>query len=174
MNNTNKIPENEFTINNILNRKGAESIQILNEIDFLISNASTVPLTSKVMVDAEYLFSLTERFRQVFPKDLAQADMVINDVQNMVRDAEAMAKQVIANAEQQAQAILNESRILKEAQARASFIINEAMMGREQMQKEAEGYVYALFQDAENRLMNNALAVKEAFSSMRQLESKKA
>lgn len=162
-----KIEENEFTLNTILNKKGAESIQILNEIEFLVTNASTLPLTSKVMVDAEYLFSLTEKFRKTFPTELEQAEMVIREVQDIVDDAEAKAELVIAQAEAQAQVILNESRILKEAQARASMLINEAMLGREQLQKEAEEYVHSLFADAENRLMENAQSVKQALYSMK-------
>lgn len=167
MSTTNNIEINEFTLNNIKNKKGAESIQILNEIDFLITNASTLPLTSKVMVDAEYLFSLTEKFRQVFPKELEQAEMVIHEVQEIAEEAEAEAERIIANAHAQAQLILNESRILKEAQARASMLINEAMIGREQMKKEAEEYVYSLFAEAEHKLMDNAFAIKQAVTSIK-------
>lgn len=165
---TNRIEKNEFTMDNVKGKKGAESIQILNEIDFLITNASTLPLTSKVMVDAEYLFSLTEKFRQVFPKELHEAEMVINEVQEIAHEAEAEAEKIIANAQAQAQAILNESRILKEAQARASLLINEAMIGREQMQREAEEYVYSLFAEAEHKLMDNAFAIKQAVNSIKQ------
>ena len=166
--NRKKIEENGFAMNDVLNKKGAESIQILNEIDFLITNASTVPLTSKVVVDAEYLFSLTERFRKVFPAELEQAEMVINEIQDIVEVAEAKAEMVMSQAHSQAQAILNESRILKEAQARASIIINDAKMAKEQMQNEAESYVCNLFAEAEHKLMDNALAVKQAVSAIKQ------
>ena len=156
-----------LTIEEIKNKKGSESLQILNEIDFLITNASTVPLTSKVMVDAEYLFSLVDKFRQVFPEELEQAEMVINEVQEIADEAEAEAEKIIADAQNQANAILNESRILREAQVKASMLINEAMLGREQMQKEAEEFVYHLFADAENKLMNNVFAVKQALSTIK-------
>lgn len=165
--NTNRIEENEFTLNTILTKKGAESIQILNEIDFLITNASTVPFTAKVMVDAEYLFSLAEKFRKSFPSDLEQSEIVINEIQDIVADAEAKAELIIADAEAKARMILNESRILKEAQDRASMIINDALYTRDQMQREAEGYVYSLFEEAEAKLLAGAGAVKEAIKSMR-------
>lgn len=165
--NVNKIEENEFTLNTILNKKGAESIQILNEIDFLITNASTVPFTAKVMVDAEYLFSLAEKFRKSFPTDLEQSEIVINEIQDIVADAEAKAELIIADAEAKARMILSESRILREAQERASMIINDALYTRDQMQKEAEGYVYSLFEEAEAKLLAGAGAVKEAVKSMR-------
>lgn len=165
--NVNKIEENEFTLNTILNKKGAESIQILNEIDFLITNASTVPFTAKVMVDAEYLFSLAEKFRKSFPTDLEQSEIVINEIQDIVADAEAKAELIIGDAEAKARMILSESRILREAQERASMIINDALYTRDQMQKEAEGYVYSLFEEAEAKLLAGAGAVKEAVKSMR-------
>ena len=176
--NSNRIQENEFTLNTILTKKGAESIQILNEIDFLITNASTIPLTSKVMVDAEYLFSLAEKFRKSLPADLEQSEIVINEVQDIVADAEAKAESIIVNSEAQAKfiisdaeakahMILNESRILQEAQERASCIINEALYTKNQMQKEAEGYVYSLFEEAEAKLLAGVGAVQEAVKSMR-------
>lgn len=155
------------------NKKGAECIKVLNEIDFLISNASTVPLTSKVMVDAEYLFSLAEKFRLSFPEELEQADMVINEIQEIAEEAENEAEKIINDAHMRAQSILNESRILKEAQGRASMLINEAMMVREQMQREAEEYVYSLFAEAEHKLMDNTNSVREAIASIKQPIAKK-
>lgn len=166
-NNMNRIEENEFTLNTLLTKKGAESIQILNEIDFLVTHASTIPLTSKVMVDAETLFSLTEKFRQCFPKDLEQAEIVINEVQEIVADAEAKAEIILSDAEQKAHMILNESRIMREAQERASVIINDALYAKNQMQQEAENYVYSLFSEAEQNLLAGAGAIKSAVKSMR-------
>lgn len=162
-----------INLSELKNKKGAECLKVLNEIDFLISNASTVPLTSKVMVDAEYLFTLAERFRQSFPDELEQADMIIEEIQDIAQSAEKEAERIISDAYTRAQTILNESRILREAQERASIIINDAMSVRDQMQREAEEYVYGLFSDAEHKLMDNAYSVKEAIASIKQPVARK-
>lgn len=157
-----------LNLEDLKNKKAAESLKILNELEFVVSNASTVPLTSKVMIDAEYFYTLAERFRQSFPAEVEQADMVINEVQEIAREAEKEAERIISEAHMQAQSILNESRILKEAQGRAGMIINEAVMLRDQMQREAEEYVYNLFSEAEHKLMDNTNSVREAIASIKQ------
>lgn len=162
-----------LSLDELRNKKGVESIKVLNEIDFLISNASTVPLTSKVMVDAEYLFSLIEKFRQVFPVELEQADMIVAEIQEIADAAEKEAEKIITEAHKKADSLLNDSRLLKEAQYRANILVDEAISLRNQMQREAEDYVYNLFREAESKLMDNATSVKNAIASIKQPVAKK-
>lgn len=181
---------NRFTINELMSKRGKESLNILNEIEFFITNASTIPLTSKLILDAEYLFSLTEKFREIFPKEIEHAENVLYNVEEIASNAEEQASMIIEKAKAKAQDILNESRMLKEAQekanillkeaegkaerliidaeTKASELVTEATNLRDQIENEAEEYVYSLFNDAEEVLRLNASSIKNSMLSIRQ------
>lgn len=165
----NNIQKDISHLETTLNKPGSDCIQLLNDIDCLISNSSTLPLTSKAVVDAERLFELTEKFRKVFPTEIEQAQMVIRDLQDIVENAENKASYIIQEAEAKAKNILNESRILKEAQEKADKIMFEAHQGRDMLKQDAEEYVSNLFTSAEARLQETIVSIKKAKTSVQEL-----
>lgn len=160
---------NNITFDGLLAKKGGECIKILNELDFLISNASTVPFSSKVMVDAEEILQLIERFKEKFPNELEQSDMVIREVQGIVENAEQIADSIVVNAETRASQILNESKILREAQTRADYILAEAMQNKELIKQDVENYIFNLFNSAENGFRDAIVSIKQTKNSIKEM-----
>ena len=160
-------------VEEIMDAKSPECIQILNEIDFLLTHSSTVPLMAKTMVDAQKLFELSEAFRKAFPKELEESSVIIDMVQDimyraeskadlMLKNAEHQAQSIIEQAQQEASNILNESRLLKEAQQQAELIVNEAIEGRELIKKEAEEFLKSAFTSAERYVEDTLISIQNA------------
>lgn len=164
-------------LDTLLSKKGAKTIRFLKEMDVLISQSSNIPLTAKVAVDAENLINLMESFKETFPKDILDADMILSDVQDIVEQAELKAEDIISvaerksdemifNAQQQAENILNESRLLHEAQQRANAILADAEAVRLNIINEASGYVSQLFSSAENGLSVALESIRNSKNSL--------
>lgn len=94
-----------MSINNIDN--------ILNEMDIILEDAFSVPLSGKRMVDTESLGQLIEKIRLNLPQEILEARRIYGDRSRIMAEAKEKADKIIKAAEERARILVGEQEIVK-------------------------------------------------------------
>ena len=103
-----------------------EIYTLLESLEELLESGAKVPFSSKVMVDIEELREILEDIRLKIPDELKQAKWVKEERQRIISDAEAEAKKMLNDAQNQILTMVDEHVITKQAQEQREQIIENA------------------------------------------------
>ncbi|MDB9493997.1 hypothetical protein PN441_05075 [Spirulina major CS-329] len=103
----------------------------LNRLEELILDNPRVPFTRKTVVDEEQLLDHLDVIRVNLPVAFEQAIAIIRQKEEILLQAEEYAQEIIATAQNQAAQLLNDSGLVRQAEAEAAQI-------RQQIQQEYE------------------------------------
>lgn len=123
---------------------------ILNELDEMLLDATMLPFTSKPMVDAELLRDLIDRLRLSIPPEIKQARAIAAERREILSTAKQEAEELIRKAEKRARVLVDDSPVVREANAKGMAMLSEAG------QKAADMVTQAT--DRANRLASQANA----------------
>ena len=102
-------------------------LTLLEDLDEELSKSASVPLTGKRLVDVEKCLDIVSELRVSLPDDVRDAEVIVRDRDRILNEAQQHAEQIIADAHQQFEQIVNQHAIVQEAQHRASVIVGEAI-----------------------------------------------
>ncbi|MEL6502203.1 MAG: DivIVA domain-containing protein [Cyanobacteria bacterium J06623_1] len=88
----------------------------LDNLEELIVDSTHVPLTELVIIDRVVFLHQLNRIRENLPADLATAVEIANRKQQIIAEAENYAASVVRGAKEQAEKILRDSTILRQAE----------------------------------------------------------
>ena len=103
----------------------------LNRLEELILDNKRVPFTRKTLVDEEQLLDHLDVIRLNLPAAFEQAIAIIQQKENILLQAEEYAQSIIEAAQRQAAQLLDDSGLVRQAEAEAAQI-------RQQIQREYE------------------------------------
>jgi len=119
----------------------AESLlDIVDELETMVSGARRLPLSTSVMIDEDALFELVDRIRLGVPEALVRARQTMDDAQRLVGSAQDEADRVVAEAEEHA------ARTMERAGEHAAMLVSQ-----HQIVGQAQAHADALLADAESR-----------------------
>lgn len=113
---------------------------LLEQLEALVLEGTRVPLTARVMVDAEQVLRLLEMIRQTLPEELAEAQRIVNERHALVEDAREEAENLVAQAHEMAAKLTQESAIVLEAQERADELTDRARRTAQEIRLRAVEY----------------------------------
>lgn len=135
---------------------------LINEIDDIMDDASSVPFSRKVSVDPDEIYEITTEMRQSLPEEIKSAQWVNSEKDRIISEAKNEADSIIdkANndistfkeqARNQYQQMVSEHEITVQAKQEADRIIQEARNEAMAIKKQSYDYVDKLFSSsAEN------------------------
>ena len=95
-----------------------------------------------------------DEIRDILPEELRQARIIVRDRQGMIEAAEIDANRILEDAERQADQIASEQEVVRIAEAKATEIVEEAMVREREMRVGAEDYADQIFANLETNLDN--------------------
>ncbi|MBP1536441.1 MAG: hypothetical protein II722_00755 [Ruminococcus sp.] len=104
----------------------------LNSIKAALLNAPNAPLSNKKKVDAEPLIDMIDDLILNTPAEIQKAKEIEKERQNILDDARRQANQIIKDANAQAQVLISEEEIVKQAHDYANA---EAQRANEEAEK---------------------------------------
>ena len=104
----------------------------LNKLRNALMTAPGVPLSNKKRVDAEMMLEVIDELTQTMPQELESARAVEKERQNILDDARRQANQIIKDANAQAEILISEQEIVKQAHDYANA---EAQRANEEAEK---------------------------------------
>ncbi|MFD8597792.1 ATP synthase F0 subunit B [Kitasatospora sp. NPDC059646] len=115
--------------------------QKLDEIISLVEKAKAMPMSASCVVNRAELTGMLRELRDAMPAELAQAQSVVADHQQMVADAQAQADQIIRGAHDERGSLISDTEVVRQAQAEADRILAEARTEERTKRAEADDYV---------------------------------
>lgn len=94
----------------------------IDQLEELILNSSKIPFINKILVDEDKMINKLDLIRINIPEILEEASAIITQKNQIVTDAQSYAQQIVETAQRKAAQMLDESRIVQQAEAQASDI----------------------------------------------------
>ncbi|MFI6849854.1 cell division initiation protein [Kitasatospora sp. NBC_00085] len=113
----------------------------VDEIVAAVENARSMPMSASCVVNRAELVGLLQDLRSALPAELAHAQSVMADHEQVVADAEAEAERIIQGAHAERGSLISDTEVVRRAQAEADRILAEARAEVETKRAEADDYV---------------------------------
>ena len=123
---------------------------LLDDLEEILSNASKVPFSEKAIVDSDEIRSIVDDIRLSMPKDIQQAKWVKDEQDRILNEARSEYDKVIVAAKKQAEYLVENDIIKKEADKRADALISEAENHSRYIKLRSYEYVDKLLYDMQN------------------------
>jgi F0F1-type ATP synthase membrane subunit b/b' len=91
----------------------------LNQIEELILDSPRVPLTGRTLINEDELLDQLDNVRLNLPSAFQEAVQLLKQRDEILTEAEQYAQEIVATAEKQAAAILNDMTIIRQAEQQA-------------------------------------------------------
>jgi cell division septum initiation protein DivIVA len=115
----------------------------LQQIEELVEEAKSMPLSASVLVNKEELLELVQAALAELPEEIKQARWVVKDREELLAKGRRDAESLLERANQERTRLVSEQEVVQGAQEEAERIISEAQEQARQMRLEAEDYVDA-------------------------------
>lgn len=117
-----------------------EVLDILNDLEELVEESTKIPMTGKVLVDADELLDYVDRIRAILPDEIKQAKWITREHQRILADAEQEAKRVVGQAQEDISKQAEESAIARQAQEYGEQLVNKAQNSADAIRAGANEY----------------------------------
>lgn len=131
-----------------------EVLRLLDEIEEILDNASTIPFSNKVMVDADELFEIIREIRIKLPDEIKQASWIKEERQRILAEAQKDADTILNEAELKLKELIDENEITKKAKELAEEIITKAQNNAKEIRLGALEYADNILLETQQSLKN--------------------
>jgi vacuolar-type H+-ATPase subunit H len=118
-----------------------DSIEKLNTAITVVEEARGVPLSASCVVHRGEMLEILEGARDVLPKDLFSAEVIISDKEKIIEEGRASAEAMIATAREDVARMVEQTAIVQAARDEAQRILDEARDVAEDERRELEAYI---------------------------------
>ncbi len=142
-------------------------LELLDEIEEIVDTSSGFPLTGKILVDADEILEIVKEIRVELPDEIQQAQWIKDERQRILDEAKKEYENVLKDAKQQAEALIENDDITIKAKKRAEEILKLAEENIKSMKMGAFDYIDSIlfnFQDKMEQL--NAVYFHDMFNNI--------
>lgn len=129
-------------------------LRLIDEIEDIIDNASSIPFSNKVMVDADELFEILREIRIKLPDEIKQASWIKEERQRILAEAQKDADTMLNEAELRLKELIDQNEITKKAKEMAEEIITKAQNNAKEIRLGALEYADNILLEAQQNLKN--------------------
>jgi len=141
---------------------------LIDRLEALFNQSSRVPFSSKALVDEDEFLRLIDQLRITIPQDIKSAKQVLQERDQIVREAQERAEHIVALAQEQAERLVGEHELLKRAQAEREKILAAAEAEAESIRQQADDYALNVLQALEEKLTNFQNTVRNGIELLQQ------
>jgi hypothetical protein len=119
-------------------------VDVQNKVDEIVAaieNARSMPMSASCVVNRAELIGLLTDLKAALPAELAQAQSVMADHEQVVAGAQAEADRIIQGAHAERGSLISDTEVVRQAQAQADRILAEARAEVDTKRAEADDYV---------------------------------
>ena len=118
-----------------------DSIEKLNTAIAVVEEARGVPLSASCVVHRGEMLEILEGARDLLPKDLFTAEVIIDDKDRIIEEGRTSAEAMIATAREDVARMVEQTAIVQAARDEAQRILDEARDIAENERHEVEAYI---------------------------------
>lgn len=129
-----------------------EVLKLIDEVEDIVEGGSSLPFSSRVMIDKDELLDIIKEIRIKLPDEIKQAAWIKEERERILSDAKSDADKLLVDAEQRLEQLLDKEGISKMANKRAEEIINRAQANAKEIRLGSMEYADNLLLDAQENL----------------------
>lgn len=138
---------------------------LLMEIEEILETATKPPFSKKVSVDPADILEILDDIRQILPEEIVAARSIIEQERELAIQAKERAERVLKDAQNKATSLVNENTIINQAKQEAQEMIDDAARTAYDMNMGAYGYVDSLLYDFEGEIIELRKFVNETINN---------
>ena len=127
-------------------------LELLEELEDIVDAATNVPLTSKIMLEAEDVFNIVREIRLALPDDVQQAKWIRDERDRIIADAKNEYERIIREAKKQADYLVETDDITLRATKLAQEIREDAELHAKMLKMKTYDYVDKMLYDMQAKM----------------------
>jgi hypothetical protein len=116
-------------------------LELLEEIEDVVDTAASVPLTGKIMIDANELLEIVKEIRIELPDEIQQAQWIKGERERILNEAKQEYEAVLRDAMKQAESLIENDEITMKAEQRAEEIMTMTTESCRSLKLESYNYI---------------------------------
>ncbi len=137
-----------------------EVLDVLNDLEELVEESTKIPMTGKILVDADELLDYVDRIRAILPDEIKQAKWITREHQRIIADAEQEAKRLVGQAHEETNKQIEESIIAQQAQSYGEQLVVKAQAAAAEVRAGANSYADEVLGSLEAQLEKATLELR--------------
>ena len=125
---------------------------LVDRLEALVNGSRRVPLSSRIMLEEEDLLAIVEQMRQTIPNEIRQARRVLQDREQIIKQAQSEAEKIVTMARERAEYMINNEGILNMAKERGEQVLSDAQRDAQDTRSEIEQYAVEVLGTLEQQL----------------------
>ena len=146
---------------------------LILQLQDLVNDAKSMPFSGgKVLVSSDEIYDIIDQIQDAMPAEVRQAKNIVADRKQIIGEANRESENIIRAAEERKKVMLNQNEIVREAQAKAKEIEEDAKRKSAEIRKAANVYVDGIMKRTEESLSAQLSEVKKTRANI--INSQKA
>ena len=113
------------------------------------------------MVSSDEIYDIIDQIQDAMPAEVRQAKNIVADRKQILAEANRESENIIRAAEERKKAMLNQNEIVREAQAKAKEIVDDAKQKSAEIRKAANVYVDSIIRRTEESISTQLDEIKK-------------
>ena len=126
---------------------------LILQLQDVIGEAKSMPFSGgKVMVNSNEIYDIIDQIQDAMPAEVRQAKNIVADRKQILAEANRESENIIRAAEERKKAMLNQNELVREAQAKAKEIVDDAKQKSAELRMAANVYVDSIIRRTEESI----------------------
>jgi vacuolar-type H+-ATPase subunit H len=125
---------------------------LVDRLEALVNSSRRVPLSSRIMLEEEDVLAIVEQMRHTIPNEIKQARRVLQDREQILKQAQSEAEKIVTMARERAEYMINNEGILNMAKERGEQVLSDAQRDAQATRSEIEEYAVEVLGTLEQQL----------------------
>ncbi len=146
-------------------------LELVDRLEELFNESRAIPFTHNVIVDEDRMLDLIDQMRITIPDEVRKARQLLNQKERVLAQAKEEAQRTIQLAQERREQMIQRDAIVQEAEARAREIIAQAREDAEAIRREADDYALQKLQELEMALARMMAEVQNGIQALQQTQA---
>ena len=124
------------------------------------------------MVDVDRMRDIIDEVRNNLPDEVRESKKIVNEREQILKNAHVEAEGVIQQAEERARAMVSEQEIVKRSQQRVVEILTAAQTQNKEIKRQTSLYCEEVLKQSEEALVKSLSSVKNARMNLRSMPTR--
>lgn len=141
-------------------------VLLIDQLEELVAKAPEIPLTGRILLDADELFGLIDEIRDSIPEEVRRAEAVSIEKERVISEGQQKAERMVAQAEEYAAKLVRSSEIHRQAEEEGKRIIEEATRRAREIEQGAEEYADGILTNLQQALEKTLTVVNKGLEEL--------
>lgn len=142
--------------------------ELLDLMEETLEAGTAVPFApAKRVVDVDRMRDIIDEVRNNLPDEIRESKKIVNDREQIMKNAQVESETIIQKAEERASALVNEQEIVKRSRQRAAEILTAANTQAKDLTRNATVYCETLLKKSEETLARSVADIKNTRMNLR-------